>query len=52
MATAAEPVAAGLQAAIAAHKAGRLSEAERLYRDHLAGEPTAAIALSDRKSVV
>ncbi len=52
MATAAEPLAAGLQAAIAAHKAGRLSEAERLYRDHLAGEPQAALALSNLGQIV
>src|ERR1700733_9544478 len=37
----------GLAAAIALHKAGKLAEAERLYRAHLASEPGAALALSN-----
>src|SRR5271170_4441005 len=34
-----------LAAALAAHRTGRLDEAERLYRAHLAGEPDDALAL-------
>src|SRR5690349_12478302 len=52
MATATEPLAAGLQAAIAAHKAGRLGEAEQLYREHLASEPSSALALSNLGQMV
>ncbi len=37
----------GLQSAIAAHKAGLLTRAEQLYRQHLAAEPEAALALSN-----
>ena len=40
-----EARAGGLEDAIALHKAGRLAEAERLYRTHIATEPGAALAL-------
>ena len=39
--------AAELQEAIALHKAGRLGEAERLYRAHLAADPAAILALTN-----
>lgn len=42
-----ESLATDLQTAIAAHKAGQLAQAERLYRRHLAAEPEAALALSN-----
>ncbi len=38
---------AELQRAIALHKAGQLGEAERLYRDHLAGDPGAILAFTN-----
>ncbi|HEY2890820.1 MAG TPA: tetratricopeptide repeat protein [Dongiaceae bacterium] len=45
--SASEVRSTGLEAAIALHKAGKLAEAERLYRAHLAAEPRAALALSN-----
>src|SRR5262249_11437017 len=42
-----ESLTTDLQSAIAAHKAGQLTQAERLYRQHLAAEPQAALALSN-----